>query len=134
MLGGAGERHRKRIAGVDPDALELLEHYRWPGNVRELQNEMERAVALLPDGGTIGLRQLSRRVTGASRTPGTPLGPGRVADGAPVTPLREARAAFEASYVAEVLKRENGNVSRAARTLGLSRVMLQRKMKAYDLR
>jgi Nif-specific regulatory protein len=136
FLAAAADRHRKRITGVEPDALDLLEHYRWPGNVRELQNEMERAVALAPDGAAIELRHLSRRVTAAGRASGAGMGAGlvRVPDEGPVTPLREARAAFEASYLAEVLRREGGNVSRAARTLGLSRVMLQRKMKAYDLR
>jgi transcriptional regulator with PAS, ATPase and Fis domain len=102
--------------------------------VRELQNELERAVALVPDAGTIGVRHLSRRVTGTARATPPPVGPARPADDAPVTPLREARSAFEAAYIADVLRREGGNVSRAARTLGLSRVMLQRKMKAYDLR
>jgi transcriptional regulator with GAF, ATPase, and Fis domain len=134
VLAGAAERHKKRIAGIDPETLELLERYRWPGNVRELQNELERAVALVPDAGTIGVRHLSRRVTGTARATPPPVGPARPADDAPVTPLREARSAFEAAYIADVLRREGGNVSRAARTLGLSRVMLQRKMKAYDLR
>ena len=48
--------------------------------------------------------------------------------------LLRARATFEARYIAEVLRQQNGNVSRAARALGLSRVMLQRKMKTYGLR
>ena len=41
---------------------------------------------------------------------------------------------FEARYVAEVLRQHGGNVSRAAEALGLSRVMLQEKMKEYRLR
>jgi DNA-binding NtrC family response regulator len=48
--------------------------------------------------------------------------------------LLRARASFEARYIAEVLRQQQGNVSRAAKVLGLSRVMLQRKMKAYGLR
>jgi transcriptional regulator with PAS, ATPase and Fis domain len=48
--------------------------------------------------------------------------------------LLRARAAFEARYIGEVLRQQNGNVSHAAKALGLSRVMLQRKMKAYGLR
>jgi DNA-binding NtrC family response regulator len=88
----------------------------------------------VPDGGSIGVKHLSRRLTGSARPAAPEAGPVRPADDGPVTPLREARAAFEAGYIAEVLRREGGNVSRAARTLGLSRVMLQRKMKSYDLR
>ena len=130
FLTAAAEQHGKRIAGIDPAAAALLERYDWPGNVRELQNELARAVALTPDGGVIGLPQLSPRLAG-TRPP--PPAPG--VDGAgPHASLREARAAFEASYVTDVLQREHGNVSRAARALGISRAMLQRKMRGYGLR
>jgi len=50
------------------------------------------------------------------------------------TPLRKARAAFEADYIIKELKQHQGNVSRAARALGLSRPSLQKKMKEYGLR
>ncbi|MGA7761931.1 MAG: helix-turn-helix domain-containing protein, partial [Candidatus Binataceae bacterium] len=49
-------------------------------------------------------------------------------------PLRRARAAFEADYIAKVLDAHQGNVSRAAIALGLSRASLQKKMKEYSLR
>jgi two-component system nitrogen regulation response regulator NtrX len=48
--------------------------------------------------------------------------------------LREARAAFEARYIGDVLRRCGGNVSRAAEVLGMSRVSLHRKVKDYGLR
>ena len=48
--------------------------------------------------------------------------------------LRDARAAFEARFIAEQLRRNGGNVSRTAEALGISRVMLQKKMKEYGLR
>jgi Nif-specific regulatory protein len=124
----------RQIPAIEPAALELLEHYDWPGNVRELQNEIERAVALTADGASIGREQLSRRVT----SPATP--PAAAPAGEPVQPaeipatLREARVRWEAEYIRHVLAREHGNVSHAARVLGLSRAMLQRKMKLYNLR
>ena len=49
-------------------------------------------------------------------------------------PLREARAEFEARHIAGVLERHDGNVTHAAMVLGLSRAMLQRKMKDLGLR
>jgi DNA-binding NtrC family response regulator len=49
-------------------------------------------------------------------------------------PLRRARAAFEADYIAKALEHHRGNVSRAALALGLSRASLQKKMKEYGLR
>jgi two-component system nitrogen regulation response regulator NtrX len=48
--------------------------------------------------------------------------------------LREARAAFEKRHIAAALRRLNGNVSRTAEALGISRPALQEKMKAYGLR
>jgi transcriptional regulator with GAF, ATPase, and Fis domain len=69
---------------------------------------------------------------GSTDPPGeAPKGEGA---GRPVGTLRRARSAFEARYVAEVLRQHGGNVSRAAEALGLSRVMLQKKMKGYGLR
>jgi transcriptional regulator with GAF, ATPase, and Fis domain len=41
-----GERYRKRVVNISPDALSLLGHYYWPGNVRELENVIERAVVM----------------------------------------------------------------------------------------
>ena len=51
-----------------------------------------------------------------------------------VTDLRQARAAFEAQHIRRVLLQHDGNVTRAAVALGLSRAMLQNKMKEYGLR
>jgi two-component system response regulator HupR/HoxA len=65
---------------------------------------------------------------GASSRP--PFAPGEV----PVGPLREARSSFEAGYIARALTHHGGNVSRTARTLGVSRFMLQKKIRDYHLR
>src|SRR5262249_5664082 len=51
-----------------------------------------------------------------------------------IAPLKEARNAFEVGYLRDALTRASGNVSQAARMLGLSRVSLQKKMKAFGLR
>jgi Nif-specific regulatory protein len=127
----AGERHRKRIAGIDAAALESLVRHDWPGNVRELRNEIERAVALARDGQAIGPAHLSARLVDAARAaPEIDASVTVATDGS----LLRARAAFEARYIAEVLRQQKGNVSHAAKALGLSRVMLQRKMKAFGLR
>ncbi len=142
LLGMAAERHKKSVAGIAPAAFELLLHYDWPGNVRQLENEIERGVALVPEGGTITAELLSEQLRGALGQADAELaeGPRRttaVAYGAADTlaqPLRDARADFEARYIAECLRLHDGNVSRTAEALGLSRVMLQRKLKAYGLR
>jgi Nif-specific regulatory protein len=148
----SADRHRKQIAGIEPAAFATLTSYDWPGNVRQLKNEVERAVALTAQGATILAAAFSGELTGCAPGPSasrqattTPTGPttqGR-AD-APTTPdspaggheadLRNARAAFESRFIAEQLRRNSGNVSRTAEAIGISRVMLQKKMKEYGLR
>jgi Nif-specific regulatory protein len=113
--------------GIDPAAMEALVQFAWPGNVRELQNEMERAATLARDGDRIGIAHLSNKLQRPVRERG---------DALPTDdrPLREARAEFEARHIAGVLERHDGNVTHAAMVLGLSRAMLQRKMKDLGLR
>ncbi len=124
------ERSRRRLSkavtGIQPAALERLAAYPWPGNVRELENEIERAVALAPKGGGIGLISLSERIA-FPRSAALPAG-------VPSGPLREARAAFERSYVADALEQQHGNATQTARHLGISRQMMQRKIREYGLR
>ncbi len=149
FIGVTAERHNKHIAGIDQSALDLLVAFNWPGNVRQLRNEIERAVALTRDGELISpdcfssaLRSKQERPAGAAADEErvAPRAAARVAapERAPATeagkPLREARAAFEAEYISDVLARNQGNVSRAARALGISRPALQEKMKQYSLR
>jgi transcriptional regulator with PAS, ATPase and Fis domain len=156
FLAIASEQQRKPIAGLEPAAHELLTQYDWPGNVRELRNEIDRAVALARASETIASEHLSARLraqgglangvppvnhAGPSRTrralaivkapqAGSENSEGENAKG----PLRRARAAFEADYIARVLDHHQRNVSRAAIALGLSRASLQKKMKEYGLR
>jgi transcriptional regulator with PAS, ATPase and Fis domain len=129
FLRAAAARAGKRVAGIDAQALECLVSFAWPGNVRELENEMQRAVALAADGETIRTAHLSTKLHTPAPTPGR-AGEPDMADGT----LRRARAAFEVRFLTAALRRHDGNVSRTAASLGLSRVMLQRKMKEYGLR
>ena len=127
FLRSAAERQGRRVEDFDPDAMGALLHFDWPGNVRELQNEMERATTLARDGDRIGVSHLSAKLQrpARDRAPELPLDD---------RPLREARAEFEARHIAGVLRRHDGNVTHAAQVLGLSRAMLQRKMKDLGLR
>jgi len=145
------ENFGKPVAGLRPTALAALRAYSWPGNVRELQNEIERAVVMVAPQGWITPAELSAQITaGEAAVPGAAPAvaspaddaspPPDRADGAAarwipeVGPLREARAAFESRYLGLVLDQTRGNVSAAARILGLSRGSLHDKLKAYGIR
>ena len=106
--------------------------YDWPGNVRELQNEIERGVALARDGERIGLAHLSSKLVAPRATvAAVTAGRDRSAAGPGAAP---GARRLGGAALASVLQLHNGNVSRAARALGISRYMLQRKMKDYELR
>jgi transcriptional regulator with GAF, ATPase, and Fis domain len=153
FMSAAAERDGRRIAGIDAAAMNALVNYDWPGNVRELLHAMERAVAISPDGQMITVAELSPWMSGAGDSNGAPpeaigapanvpaplkplvMPPSDTAASAdPIIPLREARARFEADHLRSALSRCDGNVSKAARMLGVSRVSLQKKMKEYGLR
>jgi Nif-specific regulatory protein len=137
LLKGVATRHQTQINGIDRAAVELLQRHAWPGNVRELENVLERAVVLAHAGETIGPAHLPAAVRGsevampaAAPSPAGPDAVGPTND----RPLRQARAEFEAQFIRQALSEHGRNVSRTARALGLSRVMLQKKMKEYRLR
>jgi transcriptional regulator with PAS, ATPase and Fis domain len=96
-----------------------------PGKVRELEQELERALTLAGDATLLTIEHFSERViaSGAS-LPGVRF----------FGSLRQARGQFEKDYIANALRAHDGNVSQAARALGISRVMLQKKMKDLGLR
>jgi Nif-specific regulatory protein len=115
----------KREISASPEAIEYLMRYPWPGNVRELEHELERAVTLAGDASALRSEHFSERVVEAQSNAGRFR---------PAGSLKRARDEFERDYIAHVLRSQNGNVSHAARALGISRVMLQKKMKDLGLR
>ncbi|MFN8640838.1 MAG: sigma 54-interacting transcriptional regulator [Candidatus Binatia bacterium] len=126
LLERTAARFEKAVGPFTPRALAQLAAYRWPGNVRELQNEIERAVALVDTGAPIDLANLSEHVRGAA----APIAP--VAT--PGLTLRRARELFERDFIARALAWHGGNASRAARAIGISRVMLHKKLRAFGMR
>ncbi len=107
------KKGRKRLT---PDALACLRSYPWPGNVRELSNVLERAVLLS---------------AGAEITPGDlalPMG-GAGATGNDDSPLRRVSAQAERETILQALQETGGNITLAAKRLGISRYGLQLKMR-----
>jgi Nif-specific regulatory protein len=124
LLRRAAARLEREIGGIEPGALALLEAYEWPGNVRELQNELERAVSLTRRGERVTPAQLSERIRSTTARAASPE------RGALWTALER----FEAEQLRNALAEHGGNVTRAARSLGISRVGLQKKLKSLGLR
>src|SRR5690606_37864233 len=106
-----------------PDTLELLRRYSWPGNVRELENVIERAV-VLGRGDWILPEHLPAHVRAESPPPGREAyeALGHLLDEG--VELEE----FGRRMIARALERSGGNVSQAAKTLGLTRRTLQYRM------
>jgi DNA-binding NtrC family response regulator len=106
--------------------LDAFAQYWWPGNVRQLKNEIQRAVALSPNGGTIEPGHLSPEVI-ANRLAGATYSPVRKT----VQPANLAAAIeqVERELIQATLDRTSGNISEAARTLGLTRRGLYLKLR-----
>ncbi len=113
FLDSHAERYRKSVAGFEPAAMEALLAHRWPGNVRELDHAVERAV-LMTTGGAIRAGDLALK---------------RGGDGARLEDL--SLEEVENLLVRKAMDRFAGNVSQAARALGLSRSALYRRLEKH---
>ncbi|MBZ0271315.1 sigma-54 dependent transcriptional regulator [bacterium] len=131
----ANKRVKKRVTGIGPDAWARLRAHAWPGNIRELENVIERAV-LLAEGDTIAASDLPDELAHAAPGPGSRAvpAPGAEAAGFDLKQAsREAAARVEIELIGAALKKTRGNVTQAAKILGLSRKGLQIKMREYGL-
>jgi two-component system response regulator HydG len=117
-------RSGKPIESLTQSATERLLAYDWPGNVRELSNCMERAVALAR-GNAIDVADLPRRVQDYQTSHVVVAAD----DPSELVPLETV----EKRYVLRVLSTCNGNKTRAARILGLSRKTLYRRLEAFGV-
>ena len=106
------------------DAVAALRDYRWPGNVRELKHQVERAV-WLRGGVHLGAEDLG--LTGAAHDAIAP--PGAPLQGLEGMTLEQA----EAVMIEDALQRSGGNVSEAARRLGITRMAMRYRMRKYGL-
>ncbi|MCP4571339.1 MAG: sigma-54-dependent Fis family transcriptional regulator [bacterium] len=122
-----------------PEALQLLKSMPWPGNVRELGNAVER-LAILGRGSVIGPEDLVRCGVGGD-LPGEDATAAVAGGAAGFDPsavqaaggLVAARQEFEKGCIAAALEEAAGNVSQAARLLGIDRTNLHKKIQAYGL-
>jgi DNA-binding NtrC family response regulator/tetratricopeptide (TPR) repeat protein len=114
-----------------PATLDLFASYWWPGNVRQLRNEIQRAVAMSAPGAVVDPEHLSADLSAPARLPDSGLAATRVRE-VPRN-LASAVAQVEKDLIASTLDHARGNISEAARVLGLTRRGLYLKMKRLGL-
>jgi two-component system response regulator GlrR len=117
FLSRLAERYRKSRLALAPEAMQLLVSASWPGNVRQVLNVIEQAVALAPT--EVIPESLVRQALDAGDTT--------------LTPLDEARKAFERDYLVRILKITGGNVTKAARLAGRNRTEFYRLLERHSL-
>jgi two-component system response regulator HydG len=133
------ERHATRAGrsqvSFSDEALAALAAYPWPGNVRELSNAIEFALTLSP-GDVIGPSALPSYVPVGRDAPAA-RAPGRAPAADPDVCYSEARAAllrdFDRSYLEELMRVSEGNLSAAARRSGIDRSNLRRMLRQYGV-
>jgi Nif-specific regulatory protein len=115
----------RAVTGFSQQAMERLQAYRWPGNVRELENEVQRLVIQVDDGDFVQpdhlspkIRQTDPALDRMHPTKGT---------------LREMMDQVEKWMLIEALKEHGNNKSQTAKTLGITREGLHKKLKGFGI-
>jgi two-component system NtrC family response regulator len=111
FLNRYAEENKKKLTGFTNQAVQAIERFEWPGNVRELENRIKRAV-IMAGGRKINPTDLELEVPRPKYENMN---------------LKEAREALEKELIAKALTQNNGNITKAAAELGVSRPTL------YDL-
>ncbi|MCA1641435.1 MAG: sigma 54-interacting transcriptional regulator [Acidobacteria bacterium] len=132
-----GEKFGRDGIRISPEAMDLLMVCDWPGNVRQLLNEIQRVVARAEGDAVITPDQLSPELQLTSSPLNAPGGSGVFSSASFDLPddatIPEAVEELERRMIAEALRKHGGNISRAARTLGITRRGLQLKLGRYAI-
>ena len=112
------EEMNPQVRGFSPDALVAIDSWGWPGNVRELENRVKRSV-IMADGKLVNAEDLDLSADGEDETL--------------LLNLKNAREQVDRRMIRQALARSEGNISGAARLLGISRPTLYDLLKQYDM-
>ncbi len=114
------QQMKKEVRGLTPEAMQKLMLYDWPGNIRELENVIEFAVALSPNELISDNLILQTKEKAISQEP--------------LKPLKEAKEAYEKTYLINLLQICHGNVSQAAKMAGKYRADFYDLLKKHGLK
>lgn len=124
-----GAEHDIRVDTVHRDFLDALRQYEWPGNLRELKNHVRRAV-LFCENGQLTVNDLSHKVINAQFRSGKQNGNRRNDE---AVTLADRVADTERVMLLEALRANGNNRTKTARSLGISRVGLYKKMRRLGM-
>jgi len=122
-------QYKKPITGIEPDAMEVLARYQWPGNIRELKNYVARGVILSKKEKLATVDLPGALLQGMDHSP---LTGNKEADGETVGKGPTIRD-MERDLIRTTLEKCNGNKSRTAHSLGISRKTLYEKLTRYKI-
>jgi two-component system NtrC family response regulator len=122
-----GKQNGRDNLAFNSQALKAIARYPWPGNVRELQNRIQRSV-IMADSRWITCEDLEIALASGMGEAPIPTNPGIKVDLSQAGGLKEARETLERELVSQALERTDGNISAAAKELGVSRPTLYELM------
>jgi transcriptional regulator with GAF, ATPase, and Fis domain len=128
FLNRVSERFGRTTGGFAPEVIDVLEEYPWPGNVRQLQHEIERLVALTPEGEKITLQHSSSALRNVELSCAVLEVPGESS-----ASLSERVKQLEIECIRAALKESSGNKRQTSRLLGITRQGLDKKIKRYGI-
>jgi len=126
------EKLAKPDVSLSSGTLDVFSQYYWPGNIRQLRNEIQRAVAMSAPGGVVEPEHLSPELS-AQNLAGAPSGAPQNGYSLGSGTLADAIGELERSVITGTLDKTGGNISEAARLLGLTRRGLYLKMNRLGL-
>lgn len=132
MLRNMGCEREKTALIVDPAVMDLIQRYPWPGNVRELQNAVERAISTA-DGEMILPEHLPDRILNFSANPNLSCRPQADSSLCERERIKQRASQKERQEILVYLLEADGNISHAAKKMGMARSTMYRKMRQYNI-
>jgi arginine utilization regulatory protein len=131
----------KKVSKISNEAQELFKAYSWPGNVRELEHVIEGAMNIMGSNKTIRIKYLQNRFSNWPAKPGSSKpGPAKLGrrygdklSTDSTTSLIKKKSAHEENIIQNNLRENRGNITKTAKSLGISRQLLYYKIKKFNI-